>query len=102
MRIYLSGPMQGLPGDNIQAFRHQAATLRAQGYLIEDPSEHFAGMRGLPRHRYLATDVQVLIEKCRAIALMPGWQYSEGAKLELQIAIDRGYLIYLCTPLGEL
>lgn len=96
MCLYISGlgPMTGLPDFNFPAFREAAKALRALGWEVEDPSEHFGGSTDLPRYKYLAADVVSLVTKCDAIAFLPGWWESEGAKLEAQIALDRGYDLY--------
>lgn len=39
-RIYLSGPMTGLPDYNYPAFNAEAARLRALGYTVENPAEN--------------------------------------------------------------
>ncbi|MBF3131496.1 DUF4406 domain-containing protein, partial [Pseudomonas aeruginosa] len=39
-RIYLAGPMTGLPEHNFPAFHAEAARLRSLGYQVENPAEH--------------------------------------------------------------
>ena len=39
-RIYLAGPMSGLPDFNYPAFHAAAAVLRAQGHYVENPAEN--------------------------------------------------------------
>lgn len=39
-RIYLAGPMTGLPEHNFPAFHAEAARLRGLGYQVENPAEH--------------------------------------------------------------
>lgn len=96
--VYISGPMRGKPLDNYPAFRECAKALRSAGLSVVDPSEHFEGVRGLPRHKYLAADVIRLVVECNAIVLLSGWHESEGAKLEAQIALDRGYELFCYVP----
>jgi hypothetical protein len=93
--LYISGPMTGLPGCNYAAFNDAAKRLRAGGWNVVNPAEHFDGRTDLPRHMYLALDVADLIERCRSIVFLAGWQQSEGARLEAQIAVNRGYRCYL-------
>lgn len=92
--LYISGPMTGCPENNYPAFRACAKALRLEGWEVVDPSEHFDGELGLPRHKYLAVDVVQLIEECTGIVLLDYWPNSEGAQLEAQIALDRGYALY--------
>lgn len=39
-RIYIAGPMSGLPEFNYPAFNRAAAVLRAQGHHVENPAEN--------------------------------------------------------------
>lgn len=82
MRIYLSGPMSGIPDNNFPAFHEWAASLRAQDYDVVSPAEiQEAGTWEL----CLRNDLRELCT-CEAIALMPGWESSKGANLELHVA----------------
>ena len=82
MRVYLSGPMTGIPDNNFPAFHAWAARLRAQGFDVVSPAE-------LPEaetwEMCLRKDMREL-PTCDAIALMPGWERSKGAHLELHVA----------------
>ncbi|MFZ2541677.1 MAG: dATP/dGTP pyrophosphohydrolase domain-containing protein [Gallionella sp.] len=82
-RIYLSGPMSGLPGHNFPAFHAQAAQLRASGYIVVNPAE--TDHNGKSWEDCLRTDIKELCT-CDTIALMPGWERSKGANLELHVA----------------
>ncbi|NLX57715.1 MAG: DUF4406 domain-containing protein [Phycisphaerae bacterium] len=84
-RIYVSGPMTGLPDHNFPAFHAAAARLREARYEVIDPAENFGGRTDLPRETYLRADV-ILVAQCDAIAMLPGWQESRGAKLEYLLA----------------
>jgi Domain of unknown function (DUF4406) len=86
--FYLSGPMTGIPEFNFPLFNSVAAKLRAAGFDIRNPAEHFDGYTGHKRHKYLSLDVLTLIRECRGIILLPGWLDSDGARLEAQIALD--------------
>lgn len=93
--LYISGPMTGVPGFNYAAFNDAAKRLRANGWNVVNPAEHFGGRTDLPRHKYLALDVADLITRCRSIVFLAGWLESDGAKLEAQIALNRKYACYL-------
>jgi hypothetical protein len=82
-RIYLSGPMAGLPDHNFPAFHAQAAQLRAAGYEVVNPAE--LQNSGKTWEQCLRTDLREMCT-CDAIALMPGWESSKGANLELHVA----------------
>lgn len=81
-RVYLSGPMTGVSDNNFPAFYMWAAWLRAAGYEVVSPAEiQEAGSWEM----CLRADLRELVT-CDAIALMPGWEASKGANLELHVA----------------
>jgi len=88
-RLYIAGPMTGLPEHNFPAFHAAAERLRKAGWKVINPAENFGGRTDLPRERYLREDVAQLV-RCDAIALLPGWEESRGAKLEYLLARELG------------
>lgn len=84
-RIYISGPMTGLPGLNFGAFHLTAHQLRALGYEVVNPAEKQSESEDLSWEEYLKQDLQQMLT-CDTIALLPGWQDSKGAHLELHVA----------------
>lgn len=87
-RIYVAGPMTGLPEFNFPAFNAAAIELRTQGWHVENPADHGV-IEGAEWADYLAYDLTRL-GTCGAIYLLPGWEKSKGAVLELQIAHQLG------------
>jgi nucleoside 2-deoxyribosyltransferase len=102
MRIYLAGPMRGLPNLNREAFDYWAAKLRADGHEVFSPAENNEKIYGAHIYRdnpegdegKAGIDGRVVFEHdlvwiCRhadAVALMPGWENSKGAKAERAVA----------------
>lgn len=81
MIVYLAGPMSGMMDDNIPAFLDTANELRGLGYVVFCPCE--MGTRDLATwEAYVARDTEKLIA-VDAVAVMPGWQHSRGALLEV-------------------
>lgn len=94
-RIYLSGPMTGLPDFNYPAFNAEAARLRALGYHVENPAEN------PPQESwdaYMAVCIPQM-RTCDTIALLPGWSESRGALRERQEAVRLGMAI---TPAAKI
>jgi len=83
-RIYLSGPMTGLPDLNFPAFDAAAAALRAKGIDVINPAEiNPEGEKTW--HACMKADIKALCD-CTTICLLPGWENSSGAHLELNLA----------------
>jgi len=85
MKIYLSGPMSGLPDLNFPAFNAAARTLRIIGYTVVNPAEFETDVTGLEGRarwvKFLKADIKELMD-CDGIVMLPGWENSEGAQLE--------------------
>ena len=84
MKIFISGPMTGLPDCNYPAFHEAAAKLRAQGFEVENPAENQAPACGSWTAYMRLSCAQLL--KCDAVATLPGWQRSRGARIEVDFA----------------
>jgi hypothetical protein len=94
-RLYIAGPMTGLPDFNHPAFHAAAAKLRAAGYEVVSPAEldstHPIADPDGPGAwgRYMRRDIPHLLT-CDALALLPGWTESKGARLEAHNAQELG------------
>lgn len=84
-RVYISGPMTGIPDWNYPAFNEAAARWRAAKWHVENPAENFGGRTDLPYHVNIREDINQLL-RVDAIALLPGWSKSRGARFELRVA----------------
>lgn len=87
-RIYVAGPMTGLEEFNYPAFRAASAALTAIGYDVDDPSTNDNPTPG-DYHGWLRAGLAQLI-RCDAVALLPGWEASNGARLEVNVAATLG------------
>ncbi len=83
-RVYVAGPMTGLPEFNFPAFNAKAAELRAGGWHVENPAEH-GHVEGAEWADYLHYDIGRMAT-CSTIHLLPGWCQSRGAALEVHVA----------------
>lgn len=83
-RVYLSGPMTGLPDLNFPAFGAAAELLRDAGFQVTNPAEINPDQQ-LPWEQCMRADIKALCD-CDTLALLPGWERSRGAQLELQVA----------------
>ncbi|AFU45412.1 hypothetical protein C380_08550 [Acidovorax sp. KKS102] len=92
-RVYVAGPMTGLPEYNFPLFNATAARLRSEGWHVENPAEH-GHVEGAGWADYLRWDIS-RIATCGAIYLLPGWSKSKGATLEVHIASVLGLQVLL-------
>lgn len=89
-KIYLAGPMTGLPELNFPAFYAAAVRLRAEGHHVENPAENGASAPQDARWEdYMRLALAQLV-RCQAIALLPGWEGSRGARIEINLALVLG------------
>lgn len=92
MRVYIAGKMSGLPDFNYPAFHAKAASLRAAGFEVENPAEHFDGDTTLPYETYIKAALASLLT-CEGIVLLSGWRRSHGARLEAYVARETGIVV---------
>lgn len=95
-KAYLAGPMTGYDEHNFPAFRKYAKWLRQHGYEVVSPEELETAEGPGPRKSweyYLKRDLRELLT-CNCIALLPGWQKSRGATLEVYTGWRLGFSIF--------
>lgn len=84
--VYISGPMRGKPNDNFEAFNGAAAMLKHAGWgLIRNPADKGHLSEEYTWQKAMVVDLQWVME-CDTICLLPGWDQSEGARLEISVA----------------
>ncbi len=83
-RIYIAGPMTGLPALNYPAFYAVADRLRALGYQVENPADSHPPACGSWEGWMRLGIAQMLT--CDAVATLPGWVRSRGACVEVGLA----------------
>lgn len=98
--LYIAGPMRGKPGYNYGTFNEVADNLRADGWTVSNPAEHFGGDTSLPVGAYLREACRALAE-CDGIVLLHGWQESEGARMEYAIAQAIGLHMFTLRWMGN-
>lgn len=88
-RIYVCGPMTGIPDFNRPAFNEAARLLRNQGYEVVNPAE----FEQAGRWEDLMKRAIPKLLSCHRVALLDGWNKSRGARLEIHIAREVGIRI---------
>ena len=115
MRVYIAGPMTGIPQFNFPAFDAAARDLRAVGLDVvspaelDDPEDREAALQspdgsalsygtGVKKTwgEFLGRDVRLIADGgIEAVYVLPGWNNSRGARLETFVAkAMQGLTIY--------
>ena len=89
-KVYISGPMSGLPNYNYPAFYDAAMQLRLRGVDVVSPAEG-AVTNDKMWSDYMRRAIKMLCD-CYFNVRLPGWQKSKGAQLETQIAKALGII----------
>jgi len=90
-RLYVAGPMTGIPGNNYPAFEEAAIDLRSCGFEVENPADNEAKLlraaKGSPIEYtdYLRAGLAQLLT-CDGVAVITDWWLSGGARWEVQTA----------------
>lgn len=102
-KCYVSGPMTGLPNFNEHSFNQAAKLLRAAGWFVFSPVENDAergivltGQAGTEEFDFktaMAVDLQQVCQS-DAVFVIPGWEYSAGAQIEVDVAHRVGVPVY--------
>lgn len=93
-RVYIAGPMTGLPELNFPAFHAAAADYRKRGCFVVNPAE-LNPDHAMPWFECMQRDIPALCT-CEMIVLLDGWTESKGARLEHHVARELGFAI--CYP----
>lgn len=110
MKVYLCGPMRGYPAWNAAAFDRYAAEWEREGHTVLSPvardrlggldllaasKEELAAKAGdwVWMRQVIAEDVEMI---CRVdiLAVLPGWEASTGATVEVALALFLGLPVY--------
>jgi hypothetical protein len=114
MKVYLAGPMRGIPHFNFPAFHSAAEYLREQGYDVVSPAEMDQGdpllsaaiaaagppwdnVPGYTFMDFMLRDLRAL-DGVEGIVLLPGWGASRGAHVELAYARATGKIVMTYHP----
>lgn len=102
-KCYISGPMTGLPNFNKRSFEEAAQALREAGWFVYSPVENDAevgieldGCKGTEPFDFKKAMQRDLWQVCdsNAVIVLPGWEHSKGAKIEVFVAHEVEVPVY--------
>lgn len=91
MKIYVCGPMTGMPDMNFPAFHRETKYLRDMGEEVVNPAEINPDINA-DWTECMIEDIKQL-STCDAIYMLRGWQTSYGAQIEYLVAKKLGLTI---------
>ena len=114
MKLYLAGPMRGVPYFNFPAFTKAAIQLRTQGHTVFNPAEqddvtygrdisegnfwgcvdHAELEYGFNLREALGRDTAWICAHAEGVALLPGWEGSKGTRAEKALAEALGLKVF--------
>jgi len=78
-----------------------AEQLRAQEFAVFNPAENDDGGVRHSRAFYMRLDIPALMAS-DGVVVLPGWERSRGASLEVWIALDLDLPVFRCADVGGL
>jgi hypothetical protein len=117
VKVYLAGGMTGIEFFNFPAFDGASAALRFVGHDVFSPAENDRRLLGKPANwlpseadsdgpgtawsfegapgirKMLGDDVAYICHEADAIAMLPGWEHSRGARAEHALAVALGHKV---------
>ena len=107
-KIFISGPMTGLPDFNFPRFNLVAKQLEDAGIDCVNPVDvckkykKETVLSNPAKFQEMINEQQRLERECDAILLLDGWSKSKGVRLELKTALELGMKIYLEEELDSI
>lgn len=106
LKVYLAGPMRGIPDFNFPAFDYAAEKLRALGFEVFSPADHDRLLNpdignnptgdeskitsGHTIRDFLGADLAWITREADIVAVLPGWEKSSGANAEFAAGVAIG------------
>lgn len=113
LKIYVSGPISGIPEANRSEFESAADLVRMAGADALIPHDVIPGhegacpqdtTRGTSGHSWachLRADLLAMLG-CDGVVMVPGWEWSHGARLEHTVAAATGIPVHYLGEHGSI
>lgn len=99
MKIFISGPMRGLPNYNFDKFDSVEKWLIAAGYDVVNPAhisrsyKETTILNNKDKFNEMVKRQLSALEQCDAILVLDNWEKPEGVKTEIQHALKHNLLV---------
>jgi hypothetical protein len=97
-KIYIAGPISGVPEGNKRGFQNMSNKLEERGIPYINPRakgfKEGDAPEGVDVWTYLMKASLTEMMECDAIVLLDGWMESRGASIEYRLALDLGMPVY--------
>lgn len=103
MKIYVSGPITGIENKNKPSFDSTSEILRKLGHEVINPFDLDSPTFNPEEcwFKYLKRDLAALLS-CDSLCLLPGWEESKGACLEILVASKLNLPLFRLNSKNEL
>jgi len=92
--IYVAGKYRGKSvyeiTENIELARKHSASLWKQGFAVICPHMNTSLFDGLMPDETFLEGTMEMLKRCDTIYMLPNWEQSKGALIELEYAIEHG------------
>lgn len=104
-KVYISGPMEGLPGRNYGAFNAVESEIinygfdgtGPNGYQVLNPAKNFGGEQDTATRQQYMQEALTQLLSAQIIIQLPGWYQSPGAALEAHLGVATGKRFFEAT-----
>ena len=88
-KLQLVGRIKNMPNGNKEKFAEYQKIYEDQGYEVFNPHDLSVKYPDMPEAEYMGLDLQN-ISKSDVVAVLPDWDNSKGAKMEVFFALSYG------------
>lgn len=96
--VFVSGPYSGSTAEDTQANiakAHEVSRkLTAMGWVVVCPNTQLSPLADLQGYEFWLEAALNLLDVCKYVVHVPGWEKSSGVKVERLRAVERGILIF--------
>ena len=92
--VFIAGPMTGFPDWNRAAFYEAEEVLTSADIESINPASLAFIIPEYAPHEMFVDTTCALVKHCQAVVRLPGWETSEGAKLEMAAAVRNGVPVF--------